>query len=64
MSVPSKRFLLALRRAYPRSFAGLIGLPPFYHIFGWANIFMVAPSFSATVTIVSKVRCDPSSPPA
>ncbi|KAM0750797.1 4-coumarate-CoA igase [Meredithblackwellia eburnea MCA 4105] len=32
----------------------LIGLPPFYHIFGWANVLMVGPAFGATVTIVSK----------
>ncbi|KAL8278886.1 hypothetical protein RQP46_008757 [Phenoliferia psychrophenolica] len=32
----------------------LIGLPPFYHIFGWANCLMLGPAFGATVTIVSK----------
>ncbi|KAK4703654.1 hypothetical protein P7C70_g2558, partial [Phenoliferia sp. Uapishka_3] len=32
----------------------LMGLPPFYHIFGWANSFMLGPAFGATVTIVSK----------
>jgi acyl-CoA synthetase (AMP-forming)/AMP-acid ligase II len=32
----------------------LVGLPPFYHIFGWANILLPAVSFGATVTCISK----------
>ncbi|KAI5477227.1 hypothetical protein MNV49_006600 [Pseudohyphozyma bogoriensis] len=32
----------------------LVGLPPLYHIFGWANVLMTAPSTGATVTLVSK----------
>ncbi|GAA5994986.1 uncharacterized protein JCM10292_004470 [Rhodotorula paludigena] len=32
----------------------LVGLPPFYHIFGWANVLMVGVAFGATVTTVSK----------
>ncbi|BGP12746.1 hypothetical protein JCM10213v2_000663 [Rhodosporidiobolus nylandii] len=32
----------------------LVGLPPFYHIFGWANVLMVGVVFGATVTTVSK----------
>ncbi|KAK4054852.1 hypothetical protein OIV83_000776 [Microbotryomycetes sp. JL201] len=32
----------------------LVGLPPFYHIFGWANVLMVAPAFGATTTTVAK----------
>ncbi|GAA5908318.1 uncharacterized protein JCM6883_004345 [Sporobolomyces salmoneus] len=32
----------------------LVGLPPFYHIFGWANILLPAVSIGATVTCISK----------
>ncbi|GAA6001899.1 hypothetical protein JCM10207_002369 [Rhodosporidiobolus poonsookiae] len=32
----------------------LVGLPPFYHIFGWANVLMVGVAFGATVTTISK----------
>ncbi|GAA5870327.1 hypothetical protein JCM16303_001965 [Sporobolomyces ruberrimus] len=32
----------------------LVGLPPFYHIFGWANILLPAVSLGATVTCISK----------
>ncbi|GAA6032797.1 hypothetical protein JCM8097_000793 [Rhodosporidiobolus ruineniae] len=32
----------------------LVGLPPFYHIFGWANVLMVGVAFGATVTTMSK----------
>ncbi|GAA5922980.1 uncharacterized protein JCM15063_003488 [Sporobolomyces koalae] len=32
----------------------LVGLPPFYHIFGWANILLPAVSIGATVTTISK----------
>ncbi|GAA5980583.1 hypothetical protein JCM10908_001696 [Rhodotorula pacifica] len=32
----------------------LIGLPPFYHIFGWANVLMVGVALGATVTTVRK----------
>ncbi|GAA6022710.1 hypothetical protein JCM11491_003740 [Sporobolomyces phaffii] len=32
----------------------LVGLPPFYHIFGWANVLLPAVSMGATVTCISK----------
>ncbi|GAA6059078.1 hypothetical protein JCM10212_002049 [Sporobolomyces blumeae] len=32
----------------------LVGLPPFYHIFGWANVLLPAVSIGATVTTISK----------
>lgn len=32
----------------------LVGLPPFYHIFGWANVLMLSVAFGATVTTVRK----------
>ncbi|TKA55401.1 hypothetical protein B0A53_02325 [Rhodotorula sp. CCFEE 5036] len=32
----------------------LVGLPPFYHIFGWANVLMVGVAFGATVTTMRK----------
>ncbi|KAK4058084.1 hypothetical protein OIO90_000823 [Microbotryomycetes sp. JL221] len=32
----------------------LVGLPPFYHIFGWANVLMVSPAFGATTTTIAK----------
>ena len=32
----------------------LVGLPPFYHIFGWANVLLPAVSCGATVTCISK----------
>ncbi|GAA5976868.1 hypothetical protein JCM11641_000895 [Rhodosporidiobolus odoratus] len=32
----------------------LVGLPPFYHIFGWANVLLPAVAFGATVTTISK----------
>lgn len=33
----------------------LVGLPPFYHIFGWANTLMISPAFGATTTTIQKV---------
>lgn len=35
----------------------LIGLPPLYHIYGFANVFMLAPAFGASVSLIQKV-CD------
>lgn len=32
----------------------LIGLPPFYHIFGWANVLMLSVAMGATVTTMRK----------
>ncbi|SCV68707.1 BQ2448_828 [Microbotryum intermedium] len=32
----------------------LVGLPPFYHIFGWSNVLMPAAAFGATVTVIQK----------
>ncbi|GAA5913540.1 hypothetical protein JCM8208_000705 [Rhodotorula glutinis] len=32
----------------------LVGLPPFYHIFGWANVLMAGVALGATVTTMGK----------